>query len=253
MGLFDLSEDLNDDGPELPNIEEMSIADLLTLEKETTGLYLSGHPMAEYAKTADQLGAARIGDIVEQAGEPGSLYQDGSQVKLLALLDSVRLKTTRNNSTMAFVNLEDMYGAIEMLVFPRTLVEFGQLLQDGQVVVVYGKVSAREDEDPKIICERVLPLSEAQAQKQNGEDQITRPSVKQARTGLYLRLPTKGGPHFNRVMDIASLFDGGVPLYLHFADTGKTVLAPRTSWVDVNEPMLQEVCHILGKSNVVLK
>lgn len=253
MGLFDLSEEISDDGPELPVMEEMSIADLLTLEKETTGLYLSGHPMAEYAQTAEKLGAARIGDIVEQAGESGSLYQDGSEVKLLALLDSVRLKTTRNNSTMAFVNLEDMYGAIEMLVFPRTLMEFGQQLQDGQVMVIHGKISAREDEDPKIICERVVPLSEAEMEGQSEDNTIPRPAVKQARTGLYLRLPTKDGDHFRRVMDIASLFDGGVPLYLHFADTGKTVLAPRTSWVDVNEPMLQEVYHILGKNNVVLK
>ena len=109
--LFDSLE--SDAGePDLPRVPELPAADLLNMEKETTGLYLSGHPMAAYAGLVDELKTARIGDILEQAHEASGIYRDGQRVRILAIVDSVRLKITKSNATMAFVTIEDLYGCL---------------------------------------------------------------------------------------------------------------------------------------------
>ena len=105
-----------------------------------------------------------------QEHEEYQRYHDGVNVTLLCIVTSVKLKTTKSNATMAFVQIEDMYGSIEMLVFPQILAECGQLIKEGTVVQVYGRVSAREEEDAKIVCNRVLP-SDYQPTSENREAQ----------------------------------------------------------------------------------
>ncbi len=250
MGLFDLMETGSSaqSKPDLPAVGELTVSEKLTMEKETTGLYLSGHPMAEYAPLAGRLKAARIGEILEQAGEPGTGgYQDGSRVTLLVLIQSMKLKTTKSNSTMAFLTAEDLYGSIEVIVFPKTLTEYMPLLQEGKVVLLKGRVSVREDEEAKVVCESVAPAPAA-----DGTAPAPSPSSS-GRNGLYLKIGSQKGKTFERVMQITSIFEGTTPLYLHFTDTKKTMLAPRISWVTVNEPMLCELRRILGESCVKLR
>ncbi|MEQ2441527.1 DNA polymerase III subunit alpha [Solibaculum intestinale] len=250
MGLFDLLETgpSSQSKPDLPAVGDLTVSEKLSMEKETTGLYLSGHPMAEYAPLASRLKAARIGDILEQAGEPGTGgYQDGARVTLLVLIQSMKLKTTKSNTTMAFLTAEDLYGAIEVIVFPKTLTEYMPLLQEGKVVLLKGRVSVREDEEAKVVCESVAP-----APAPDGTVPAPSPSSS-GRNGLYLKIGSQKGKMFERVMQITSIFEGTTPLYLHFTDTKKTMLAPRISWVTVNEPMLCELRRILGDSCVKLR
>ena len=250
MGLFDLMETGSSaqSKPDLPAVGDLTVSEKLAMEKETTGLYLSGHPMAEYAPLADRLKAARIGEILEQAGEPGTGgYQDGSRVTLLVLIQSMKLKTTKSNSTMAFLTAEDLYGSIEVIVFPKTLTEYMPLLQEGKVVLLKGRVSVREDEDAKVVCESVAPAPAA-----DGTAPAPSPSSS-GRNGLYLKIGSQKGKTFERVMQITSIFEGTTPLYLYFTDTKKTMLAPRISWVTVNEPMLCELRRILGEACVKLR
>ena len=250
LGLFDLVEDDSPTAsqPVLPAVGDLTVGEKLSMEKETTGLYLSGHPMAQYAAVAEQIKAARIGEILEQAAEPaGGGYRDGSRVTLLVLIQSMKLKTTKSNTTMAFLTAEDRYGSIEVIVFPKTLTEYMPLLQEGQVVLLKGRVSAREDEEAKIVCESVEPAPAA--------DGSAPPTAagSSGRNGLYLKIGSQNGKAFERVMQITSIFEGTTPLYLHFTDTKKTMLAPRISWVTVNEPMLGELRRILGETCVKLK
>lgn len=250
MGLFDLMETGSSaqSKPDLPAMGDLTVSEKLTMEKETTGLYLSGHPMAEYAPLAGRLKAARIGEILEQAGEPGTGgYQDGSRVTLLVLIQSMKLKTTKSNSTMAFLTAEDLYGSIEVIVFPKTLTEYMPLLQEGKVVLLKGRVSVREDEEAKVVCESVAPAPAA-----DGTAPAPSPSSS-GRNGLYLKIGSQKGKAFERVMQITSIFEGTTPLYLYFTDTKKTMLAPRISWVTVNEPMLCELRRILGEACVKLR
>jgi DNA polymerase-3 subunit alpha len=247
LGFFDMAEStVSNEGPDLPQVTEFPASELLAMEKEVTGMYLSGHPMAAYAGTAKTLHAARIGDIVENHDE-ADRYRDGTRVTLLCIVTAVRLKATKNNSTMAFVQLEDFYGAIEMLVFPKVLSDYGQLLREGNVVQVRGRVSAREDEDAKIICDQVLTAPEP------GGKEAPTPRKKTERPGLYLKVPTEDSPECERAKLLVSIFEGRTPVYLFFGDTRRLVMAPQSLWVDVNEVLIRELKSRLGEENVVLR
>ena len=132
IGFFEAMGQAPRDEIAFPDVEEFPASELLSMEKEITGMYLSGHPMAAYAQAAAKLNAAKIGEIAEAHGEYDR-YHDGTNVTLLCIINSVRLKTTKNNSTMAFVQIEDLYGGIEMLVFSKA-VSYTHLLDAGRPV-----------------------------------------------------------------------------------------------------------------------
>lgn len=238
--------------PELPDLSELPLSELLAMEKEVTGMYLSGHPMKDYAAAAEAIHSARIGDIVDSAREEGGAYRDGDRVTVLAIISSLRLKTTKSNSTMAFLVLEDMYGSIEMLVFPRVLSEFAHLLREENVVEVHARVSLREDEDAKLICDQVLLPASAKDQSAE-KNAAQRQETRSKRPGLYLRVSSRNSEEYRRAVLLVSIFEGKTPLYLFFEDTHKLNLAPPGMWVDVNEPLLGELRRQIGEKNVALQ
>lgn len=254
LGLFDTPGiQATDNGPEMPAVDEFPMNELLAMEKEVTGMYLSGHPMAAYATMGDKLHCARVGDIM-QAQENG-LYTDGAIVTLLCIITSVRLKTTKSNSTMAFVQLEDMYGSIEMLVFPKTLMEFAQMIKEGNVVLVHGRLSLREEEDAKLVCDQVTPPP-----GKAGEQPVTAsdsgqpsPQKKSARPGLYVQVPNLKSAQYERAKLLISIFEGTTPVYYFCQDTRKLMLAPAAMWCDVNDVLLGELKNQLGDENVVIR
>lgn len=248
LGFFDApGSAIQDEGPELPQLSEFPPNDLMTMEKEVTGMYLTGHPMAAYAGLADKLNCARIGDILEEHEEHGR-YRDGSWVSLLCIVSAVRLKATKNNSTMAFVQVEDMYGSIEVLVFPQVLTQYAHLLKENQVVLLSGRVSAREEEDAKIICEQVsLPN---QVSKGGSAPQEKK---KSQRSGLFLQIPSMECKEYKRATLLLSIFEGNTPVYFFCKDTRKLLMAPAKLWVDFNDVLFRELQNQLGEENVVMR
>ena len=168
----------------LPDIPEFSPAELMAMEKETTGLYLSGHPMDEYRRQAQKYGAVPIAAVMA-AGEEGgpSRYGDGTNVTLAGVVASVRTKTTKNNTLMAYVMLEDATGSMELLCFSRTLTESGAYLKANLPVAVSGRVSVRDEKAPQLMVDRVIPLGSA-------------PRRTEGEQVLWVRLPD-GGASFN--------------------------------------------------------
>ena len=239
IGFFEAMGQAPRDEIAFPDVEEFPASELLSMEKEITGMYLSGHPMAAYAQAAAKLNAAKIGEIAEAHGEYDR-YHDGTNVTLLCIINSVRLKTTKNNSTMAFVQIEDLYGGIEMLVFPKVLAEFGHLLKEGSVVQLKGRVSAREEEEPKIICEQVLPPPGGETEK------------KSRRPGLYLRMPSASSREKERAVLLLEIFEGSTPVYFYYTDQKKYLKAPASLWVDNNPVLLKELRYQLGEKNVIV-
>lgn len=159
LGFFDLSEDMREEAePSPPNVSEMPEHELLALEKATTGLYLSGHPMAEYKKATGILRTARITDLLESAtlGSEGR-YRHRDKVAVLGILAGVRKITTRSEKIMAVLQLEDTYGMIEALVFDRVLADVNQFLQPDSVVLIKGDLQLREDDPAKIYVSSVEP------------------------------------------------------------------------------------------------
>ena len=244
MGFFDAPGSAQGGEPPLEKTEDFSAADKLNMEKEVTGMYLSGHPMAAYAGLYQEGGYARMDEILQSAGERETgRYQDGQWVTLLGMVVGVRKKATKNNAQMAFVSLEDMYGAITALVFPKVLEQYGSLLYEGAVVAVQGKLSFTEDKAPELVCQSLGKPADPVS--------VKAPAGKPVRPGLYLRLSSQRDPRYDKAMRYIAVFDGGATdLYLTFQDTGKLLRAPAKFRVEINRPLLRALKELLGAENV---
>lgn len=158
MSLFGGFEEEAASEDNLPNVPDFTLREKLNMEKETTGLYLSGHPMNEYSETAEKIGAKTILEVKQLASDEkaGEL-----RVRLCGIVLSKKMKTTKSNDVMAFVMIEDTTGSAEALVFPKILSEYGGAINVNEAVVLDARVSVREDEDIKLIAERFLTPEEA--------------------------------------------------------------------------------------------
>ncbi len=215
----------------LPDIPEFSRGELMAMEKETTGLYLSGHPMDEYRKQVQKYGAVPISAVMAAEEESGSSrYGDGAQVTLAGVVASVRTKTTKNNSMMAYVVLEDATGSMELLVFSRVLSESGAYLKANLPIVVMGRVSIRDEKSPQLMVDRVAPLS-------GGENQV-----------LWIKLPD-GGESFAWLKKLMGMFPGDSEIITYLADSGQKF---KTHGL-IHKALLEELRETLGEKNVVLK
>ena len=250
---------------QLPAVEEFPPQELLSMEKETTGLYISGHPMARFAQMISRYQCTAIADIVS-AEERGSGIQDGVSVRVAAIVNSRRLKSTRSGETMAFVRLEDQSGGMEMLVFPKVLVQYASRLAEGAVVLIRGRVSMREEEDAKLIAEAVWSPEEEEpaparpAPRRTSPPQAEdRPAAPSKNHGIYLRLEGQGDPAMPSVKNLLEIFAPDNAQYtpervfFYFRETQKYHLAGRELWVLWNPVLERELKKLLGEENVVFK
>lgn len=244
MGFFDSPQESGAEEITLQKAEDFSEGDKLSMEKEVAGMYLSGHPMAAYAALY-QTGVYAKSDRVLQSGAGESTeYRDGQKIAMLCMVTEIRRKNTKSGGSMAFITLEDMYGALTGLVFPKTLEEFGGMLQEGAVAEAWGKLSFTEDKEPELICERFSPP---------GQSGGAAP-VKRGRQGLYLKVESKEDPKYKKAMAYAAVFDEGrSDLYIFFRDTGKLMKAPARCRVDVNPVLLSALRELLGEENVAFR
>ena len=245
LGLFDMGADTAVPAIPIPDIPELSRQELMAMEKETTGLYLTGHPMDEYRALLAGKRVASIGEIMSSFEEGDGRFADDQMVCVAGVVQSVRMKTTRNNSMMAYVVLEDDTASIEMLVFSNTLEQSGTYLKENSPIVGWGKISVREEKEPQLILNRARPIADA------AQDASLEQSAPQRVRGstLYLRLPSQQAPVVRKVRAILSLFPGRMKTVLFFADDrSRTAItsAPR-------EDMLQELRRLLGEDSVVVK
>ena len=254
LDLFGMTSDDEHSGePELPDVQEYPEQELLEMEKQTAGLYLSGHPLSEYEDVIKKIKADSINNILSSDGG----YHDGSKVDMIAIVSSVQLKTTKNDQRMAFVNIEDKYGEMEMIVFPSTLLEYGGLLSEGNIIRISGTVSSREDEDRKLICNQVqnAPRSVSEVRekkKDSGRAKQKSSDAGSRKKGLYLRVPNPESEEYRRARQITDIFDGGTPLYFYFTESRKLCLASQRMFVSLNDVMIKELKRRIGEDNVAV-
>jgi len=241
MGFFDSVKNDEQEYAIAP-MPDYSLSDKLAMEKESAGMYLSGHPMAEYIYTYDTIHAVRIGEILDDAREQGGRFHDGDTVTLLGIIVGVKMKVTKNNSTMAFVTIEDMYGSMEVFVFPKVLSQFAEWIAEGKIIKMFGRISMREDEDAKLICESVGPAPPPTGKAAR--------SGKSARPGLYIKVPGENSEQYDRAKKYLAIFDGSTPLYIYFVDSKKLMRAPLSMFVSVNDILIRELKKLLGDKNV---
>lgn len=268
----------------LPDVEEYTENERLTMEKEVTGLYLSGHPMSRFEPLYAKFGAVRIARLIDP--DAGADY-DNRTVDVMALVSHKRLKSTKNGDNMAFLTLEDSSGTMESLVFARTYAQFAPLLREGAALWLRGRLSLREDEDAKLILESAMEIEErakgepvppdGPAGGRRGEPRLPArggsggevPSAgqravagafssadpgtsaqpgAQAAEKLCLRIPTADCPELERIRLLLSIFEGGTPVLIRVADSGK--LLRSAAGADLNAVLLRELTVLLGEENV---
>lgn len=242
MGLFGMLEE-NDAAARIPipKLNEMRKPELLALEKETMGIYISGHPMDDYRESLKNTHVMRIGSLLDEEAH----FADDQIVSVAGIVQSLKMKTTRNNSVMAYLTVEDDTGAMEMLAFSNVLSQYGGYLKEGAAVVVTGRLSLRDDKEPQIVINRARPISDYA----ENPDREPAPKAPPRKGTLYLRLPGEEGKLYPKVRAIVNMFPGGEGVVLYFADTG----ARRGARAGLAEPMLRELKKLLGEGNVVVK
>lgn len=160
LNLFAQVGESADDGYAYPDIPELSLRERLALEKEASGMYFSGHVTDEYSENAEDAGAVSISDIISAFDDDNETpaYREKQLVVVAGAVSSRTVKKTKNGESMAFITLEDRYGEIECILFPKLYTEYAQLALPDSVIAVCGEISLREDEPPKLLLRAVAPL-----------------------------------------------------------------------------------------------
>lgn len=246
MSLFDTIEEQSE--MQFPNIDELDKKTMLKMEKQSTGLYFSGHPMEEYTDKIKKLTKYNISDVLTSVhkDEDGNYHavegglQDGDMMIICAAIASRKNKTTRSNAQMAFLNVEDVYGSVECIVFPKVLNEFSSLLQEDNLVAIACRLSIREDEAPKILMQSVQLLDEALMAKKEPKR-------------LYIQLETRNDENLKNVEKYLSPYQGDMEVRLFFKDTRKMSSVPRRLWFNGTENAIYDLKNIFGEDNVKIK
>ena len=244
MGMFAMldSDDKAASIP-IPTLPELSKADMMTMEKETTGIYISGHPMDDYRGLLKGTHVVPIGILMGDENP----YKDDSIVSVAGIVQGVKMKTTRNNSMMAYVTVEDDTASIEMLAFSNVLNQYGGYLRENSAVVITGRLSLRDEKEPQIVINRARPISDYADESVVAEPEPI--PVQQKADKLYLQLSGEEDPRYNKVKAILNMFPGDGQVVLFFADTRTR----RGTLAAFDSRMQAELKNVLGDSNVVLK
>ena len=230
----------------LPDIPEFTAVERMSMEKDTTGLYLSGHPMEDYRPLAKRAGAVPIHAIMSDfEGQDGpKRFADGQNVTVAGVITASRTRTTKNNTLMAYVTIEDELASMELLCFSRVIDQCGSYMQVNTPVLVKGRLSVRDEKPPQIMCDSLYPL-------ESGLPPMEQPSRRptQRESTIYLRFPSADSPAFRHIKLVMTMFEGSTPVKIRLADTGK-LLGTHC----LNHPaLLQECREWLGEENVVVK
>ena len=248
-----------------PDLAEFSLIELLKMERDMTGFFLSGHPISEYEWYSKRINATKIGDIISLDSTADII--DGDRVRLVCIVSKYRTQITKSNQMMAFVTAEDRSGIMELVVFPKTLSEFGSLLYEGSVICVEGTVNLKEDEDAKVLVNRVSKIpakdevgvvstvAHTNVGANNNEHPASVPncSTHHKVRAVYLKLSDMECAEFKKAKNLLEIFDGTTPVILYLTDSKKQFMAPKSLWVDVNSVLIRELKKVLGEDSVKLK
>ncbi len=240
MSLLGFSEEEVALSDSIADREEYPLLKLLSMEKEMMGIYISGHPMQEYA---DIVNNAEVQFTCNIGGDENTV-SDGETVTVAGIISARKDKLTRNNTYMSYITVEDVYGSIEVLVFPKIFERCRDLLGSDMPVCVKGRVDIKEDYPPKIIADTVASMEELQQIK-----------IPPKSDGMKLYVKFKLGKDFllEKVMEILHKYQGSTPLCLYFEETGKALNANRENFVNPSTELLSELTALLGEDCVVLK
>ena len=222
--------------------EEYPYDILLQMEKEVSGLYLSGHPLDHYRPVIEKVSTCRISELV---GENAHAY-DKQNVTLVCTVVRTKTINTKAGGMMAFITVEDLSGSMEVLAFPKVLLAASEAVHDNAVVVIKGRVSYKEDEPSKLIADSIVDVERYEPDK-------IKTDIKSTKNGLWLKLSSMRSESFEETKNLLQIFEGNFPVYMYFEDTKQRMLAPKSLWCTQSDLLVSELERVLGAGNVKVK
>ena len=234
MSLFDLVSDEDRQSFELkyPNVGEYDAEEALAYEKEVLGIYLSGHPLEKYAATLKKNITANAIDFVLEEESGAVKIEDNAHVVIGGMIATKTIKFTKYNQAMAFITIEDLTGTVEVIIFPRDYERYQRYLQDDAKIFVIGHATVEDEQNGKIICERIIPFDELPKQ-------------------LWLRFDTMEDYKKNesRLLETIRESDGGDEVIIYIADTKQMKKLGRNYSVNANNELMEQLLEFLDKEN----
>ena len=260
MSFFDMDNDEEKkscDEPEIPDLPEFSKTELLHMENEIAGMYLSGHPIDDYTSFSELIRADRIGNIISD----DKRYPDGKKVCIVCIITNAKTQVTRNNKMMSFATVEDRYGSMEVVIFPNVYEKYAVHLIEGSAVVIRGALNFKENEEPKLICDTIdvartneeCKNSDFAVKQQERVNQVATPVQSKRPSALYLRIDDLNTELYKKARRVLDVFEGQTPVIFYLTNSKKQVKAPTSMWVSLNDVMIKELKYQLGPENVVVK
>ena len=258
IGFFDIEGLEESNVYQMPTVSEYNYKDLLEMEKEVTGMYLSGHPLSEYDKVCEALKVDFIADIQD---ETEKRYKDGEKVNIICMIDKIKIKTTKNNDTMAFVMVEDRSSSIEMLVFPENLRKYGNIIQQGNVVKITASVSYNDDEC-KLLCnyidvapKKVENINTNTVNTNNNTPQTYKQynysNIKYGK--IFLRVPNIEDEKYKKACEYLDIFEGDIDVKFYSQESKEYFYSDTIKKTCADEILIRELKVLLGDDNVVVK
>ena len=245
MGLFGDAE-LEGNAPAaipIPQVEEFSPMELMAMEKETTGLYLSGHPMDGYRDAVRRIGAVPLGAVMADfAAEDGPRrFADNQNITVAGVVAAAKTRTTRSNTLMSYIQLEDDTGSMELMAFQKALDKGGIYVKENAAIIVKGRISARDEKEPQLMVDSIRPISDVDALGAN----VPPPVEKK----LWVRLKSQDDPELKRIQLLLTMFPGSQQMILYCQAENKRIGAKCL----IHEGLVAELKDRLGDANVVVK
>ncbi len=216
----------------MPNIPEMDIEEKLKNEKEILGIYVSGHPLDKVKGLFESRVSCNSADI-RKAGTEESDLMDEDRVIFAAVAESKKEIFTKRNDKMAFMRVDDKYGSVETVLFGKVYEKFEQFTEPGNLIMVYGKVNARDEKEPVVLVDKIEPLDTASLSKK-----------------LYLRITPQNKDKLNDVLSVAKRNRGEIPVLLYFEEEKVTKKTDVEYWVRDTYELSLELKKLLGEENV---
>ena len=238
MTLFDIAgeEDKSSFRIEMPNVEEFDKQTLLGFEKEVLGIYISGHPLEDYADTISRASSAKTTDFEWDDEAQNIIAKDGSKQVVGGMITGITVKMTRNEKRMAFLTLEDLFGAIEVIVFPKDYERFKALFVEDEKVLVRGKVQLEEEKGGKLILENIVSLSRTRKELWIRFEDFEEYRIKE-----------------KQLMAITSDYYGDSPVKIFLNKTKQFKTLPVKNNVSVDELLLERLKSAFGRENIIVK
>ncbi|MFR0018389.1 MAG: DNA polymerase III subunit alpha [Paraclostridium sp.] len=239
---FEMDESINNDIQSmytLPHVKELEEKERLYLEKEVLGMYVSGHPLSQYKdeiKRNTTINNAELNEIKDDYITYLNLNE--REVTMGGIVINKTIRTTKRNDLMAIIELEDLFGVIEVIVFPQVLQKYNTVIQEDKIIYIDGRLSIKEDENAKLIAREIRDMNDS-----GNKDKPT----------LYLKINSiENKDLVNDLISVVTKYPGENDIYI-YAENIKQVYKWNHIKVNINENLINELEHILPKTNIKVK